>query len=142
MYTLDVKDALEARPHIKSIIIFGIETHICVLQTTLSLLSLSQYTTHVIADGVSSCNAFEIPIALERMRREGAIVGTSESVAFQLMGDASLPTFKTFSRFVKDEKEATKRAGEVLLQGKEGGEGSGDGEVASGGVVLGLKSAM
>jgi len=49
------------------------------------------------------------------MRQEGAIIGTSESIAFQLMGDAGLPAFKVFSKLIKEEKENTKNGGEVLL---------------------------
>lgn len=72
---------------------------------------------HVVADGVSSCNAFEVPVAIQRMRQEGAIIGTSESIAFQLVGDAGTPQFKTFSKFVKEDKESTKKAGDFLLLG-------------------------
>ena len=52
------------------------------------------------------------------MRTEGAAIGTSESVAFQLMQDAASSDFKAFSRLIKDEKERTKAAGESLLQVK------------------------
>lgn len=76
-----------------------------------------QYAVHVVADGVSSCNAFEVPIAVQRMRQEGAIIGTSESIAFQLVGDASSPQFKAFSKLVKEDKESTKQVGGVLLSG-------------------------
>ncbi|KAF9008843.1 Isochorismatase-like protein [Cyathus striatus] len=143
MVTSDVKSILDSRPNVNSIVLFGIESHICVLQTALSLISLPKsYFVHVVADGVSSCNSFEIPIALYRMRQEGVIVGTSESVAFQLMGDASLPTFKAFSQFVKDEKESSKTAGEILLQGKHGDNKTADGEIVGGGVLANIKSAM
>ena len=74
-----------------------------------------RYTVHVVADGISSCIAFEVPIAVQRMRQEGAIIGTSESIAFQLVGDASSPRFKAFSKLVKEGKESTKQAGGVLL---------------------------
>ena len=87
------------------------------------------YTPYVVIDGVSSCNSFEIPIAIERMRR-GAIIGTSESIAFQLIGDAALPTFKPFSKLIKEEKDSTKTVGEALLQG------------ASEAGSVGVKSAM
>ncbi|KIM45924.1 hypothetical protein M413DRAFT_23734 [Hebeloma cylindrosporum] len=117
MITQDVKSILDSRPF-TSVVIFGIESHVCVLQTVLSLLALGKYSVHVVADGVSSCNSFEIPIALDRMRTEGAIIGTSESIAFQLMGDAGLNSFKPFSKFIKEVKESTKRAGETLLQGQ------------------------
>ena len=89
----------------------------CVLQTVLSLLSLQKYTPYIVIDGVSSCNSFEIPIATERMRREGAIISTSESIAFQLIGDAAHPNFKSFSKLIKEEKDNTKTVGEALLQG-------------------------
>lgn len=49
----------------------------------LDLLSLG-YDVHLLADGVSSSNKEEVPFALDRMRQAGVIVGTSESVAFQL----------------------------------------------------------
>jgi len=114
----EVKSILETRPVINSIVIFGIESYVCVLQTVLSLLPLQKYIPHIVVDGVSSCNSFEIPIAIERMRTEGAIIGTSESIAFQLIGDASLPIFKSFSKLIKEEKDSTKKVGEALLQGQ------------------------
>ncbi|KAH6915282.1 isochorismatase domain-containing protein [Coprinopsis sp. MPI-PUGE-AT-0042] len=118
MYTADVKDALDARPHITSVVVVGIETQICVLQTALDLLSAEKpYTVHIVADGVSSCNAFEIPIALDRLRTEGCVVGTSESIAYQLMKDAALPNFKAFSKVMKEEMESTKAVGKVLVLG-------------------------
>jgi hypothetical protein len=75
-----------------SCIIVGIESHICVTQTTIDLLKAG-HKVYVIADGVSSCNKEEVPIALARLRHEGAIVTTSESFIYECMGDASTPEY-------------------------------------------------
>lgn len=59
------------------------QAHICVLISCLDFVSLG-YDVHLVADGVSSVNKEEIPYAFDRMRQAGVIVGTSESIAFQL----------------------------------------------------------
>lgn len=95
---------------IDRVIIVGIESHVCVFQTALEAVQRAKGDAPrpiVIADGVSSCNAQEVPLALDRMRHAGIEVGTSESVLFQLMGDASHPRFREFSKLIKEEKENT-----------------------------------
>jgi len=93
------------------------QSHICVLQTALDLAEQKIYKVHVVADGVSSCNAFEIPFAFERLRAEGVHIETSESIAFQLMGSAGSTDFKGFSGLIKKEAKNTKETGEFLFQG-------------------------
>ena len=98
-----------ATPTRLSVILVGIETHICVTQTTLDLLRLG-HRVYLVADGVSSCNELERPIALRRLAREGAIVTTSESLLFELLGDAKSEHFRAVSGLVKDTKDKTRDA--------------------------------
>lgn len=67
-----------------SVAIVGIESHVCVLQTTLDLLKAG-HKVYVISDGVSSCNKEEVPIAIARMRQAGAFISTSESFVLPLV---------------------------------------------------------
>jgi hypothetical protein len=66
---------------------------------------------YVIADGVSSVNKEEVPIALARLRHEGAVVTTSESWMYECVGDAGVEEFKQIIGVVKDTQAKT---GEVL----------------------------
>ncbi|KAK6543806.1 hypothetical protein TWF694_000537 [Orbilia ellipsospora] len=99
---------------IQSVTIVGIESHICVLQTTLDLLDRG-YKVFVIRDGVSSCNPQEIPTALARMQQAGAVVTTSESWLFEVMRDSARPEFKAVAGLVKETKQATKENLEALI---------------------------
>ena len=91
------------------IAIVGIESHICVTQTTLDALR-NGHKVYVIADGVSSCNREEVNIALDRLRKEGAVVTSSESWLYEVMGDAGIQEFKQIAGLVKEESGRTKEA--------------------------------
>ncbi|KAJ5990643.1 hypothetical protein N7522_010850 [Penicillium canescens] len=91
------------------VMIVGIETHICVTQTTLDLLERG-HRVYILVDGVSSMNAEERGIALARLRDAGAIVTSSESVLFEIIGDAGHEGFRAVSGLVKESKEETKGA--------------------------------
>jgi len=91
------------------IAIVGIESHICVTQTTIDALKKG-HQVYVIADGVSSCNKEEVGIALDRLRAEGAVVTTSESWLYECMGDAGIEEFKEVAKLVKEESGRTREA--------------------------------
>ncbi|RDB20462.1 Isochorismatase domain-containing protein 2 [Hypsizygus marmoreus] len=123
MVTPQVQEILNARPAINNVVLFGIESHICVLQTALALLAptfrTQPYTPYVVADCLASHNAWEVPLVIDRLRQEGAIVTSSEGLGFQLVADAKHPGFKAFSLLTKETKEGTTRAGDALLLGKD-----------------------
>ena len=84
----------------KNIIICGIESHVCVLQTCLDLID-GEYIPVIVEDCVSSRNPDDKNVAVERMRQEGARITTLESLLFELTRSAGNEMFKSISRLVK-----------------------------------------
>jgi len=82
------------------VLLAGIETHVCVLQTAVDLLALG-WTPVVIEDCVSSRRASDKRVALQRLRAEGALISTSESILFELTRTADSEQFRAISRLVK-----------------------------------------
>lgn len=93
--------------------IVGIESHVCVLQTTLDLLKAG-HPVYLLADGISSANKEEKPIALRRLAQAGATVTTSESFLFETMGDASIGQFREISSLIKNEKTENQKSLDTL----------------------------
>ncbi|KAF2852651.1 isochorismatase domain-containing protein 2A, mitochondrial precursor [Plenodomus tracheiphilus IPT5] len=98
-----------------SCIIVGIESHICVTQTTVDLLKAG-HKVYIIADGVSSCNKEEVPIALTRLRHAGAIVTTSESFIYECVGDAGTAEFKEIIKVIKETSSSTRETLQTLCK--------------------------
>ncbi|KAJ5287151.1 hypothetical protein N7478_002837 [Penicillium angulare] len=113
MITPEIKALLPSDPAALDAIIVGIETHICVTQTTLDLLAKG-HRVYILVDGVSSINKEERKIALDRLRDAGAIITSSESLLFEILGDAKHDAFRTVSGLVKETKGETKGALEVF----------------------------
>ena len=83
-----------------NVIVVGIEAHVCVQQTVLDLLRLG-YTPFVCADAVGARRPLDRDTAIERMRQGGAVVTTTESATFELLGQAGTDTFKKILKIVK-----------------------------------------
>lgn len=88
------------KKNLTQIVITGIESHVCVQQTVLDLLA-NDFQVNLVADAVSSRKIIDYNIALERMRKLGAEVTTSESVLFELLEFCGTPEFKEISKIVK-----------------------------------------
>jgi nicotinamidase-related amidase len=84
----------------ENIIIAGIESHVCVLQTVIDLIS-NGYHPIVVEDCVSSRSGNDKSIAIQRMRQEGAIITTTESILFELLRYSGTEQFKGISKLVK-----------------------------------------
>jgi nicotinamidase-related amidase len=84
----------------KTIILSGIESHICMLQTAVDLAA-GGFIPVVVTDCISSRNPEDKRIALQRMKSEGAILTTVESVLFELCRYAGNDQFKEISKLVK-----------------------------------------
>ena len=84
----------------KTVILMGIETHICVEQTALDLLE-NGYTVFVPADCVQSRNPVNKELSLRRMEAAGVVITCAESVLYELLGSSRAVEFKTISAIVK-----------------------------------------
>lgn len=91
------KLALSGRDHV---VIAGIESHVCVLQTTLDLLA-NGFHPVIVEDCISSRRLSDKMVAIERMKKEGAIITTYESLLFELLRYSGTEQFKAISKLVK-----------------------------------------
>lgn len=86
--------------NIKQILICGIETHVCVLQTALDLLA-EGFQVYLIGDAISSRKKMDHETAIDRMVQAGVILTTSETVLFELLEKAGTTEFKQISQLIK-----------------------------------------
>lgn len=84
-----------------TVVLVGMETHVCVAQTAFDLIAAG-FTVFVPVDAVSSRFDLDHTTALRRLERAGAVVTTAEAVAFEWVRDAAHPQFKAVSRLVID----------------------------------------
>jgi len=84
----------------KVVILAGIETHVCVLQTALDLLEEGLQPV-LVTDCVNSRKEKDKDIAIKRMIQAGVIPTTYESLLFELTVNAKNPVFKEISKLVK-----------------------------------------
>ncbi len=89
-----------ARTDRSQILVIGIESHVCVQQTVLDLLTLG-YVPFVCADAIGSRRELDRDMAIERMRQAGAVLTTTESATFELLRVAGTPEFKEIIKIVK-----------------------------------------
>jgi nicotinamidase-related amidase len=84
----------------KQILITGIESHVCLYQTTMDLIDLG-YEVHIVADCISSRTTENRSIGIERMREKGGILASTEMALFELLKVAEGEKFRKIVRVVK-----------------------------------------
>ncbi len=94
-----IRNAVEAGGK-KNVIVCGIESHICVLQTCIDLKEAG-YTPILVVDCMSSRKESDKEIAILRAQQEGILLTTTEAILFELTRKAGNPTFKEISRLIK-----------------------------------------
>ena len=83
----------------KTLIVAGIEAHICVLQTAIH--GLATHHVHVVADAISSRSLHNRDIALRRMEQAGVSVTSTETVIYEILEQAGTDLFKDVLPLVK-----------------------------------------
>ncbi len=84
----------------RTVLLTGMETHICVLQTCIGLLT-GGVTVHVVRDAVCSRTKQNWKTGIEFMRDAGAVVTGTETALFQLLKVAGTEEFKKISQRIK-----------------------------------------
>ena len=85
---------------IQQVVVCGIETHVCVLQTCLDFLA-EGFQVHLVIDAISSRRKLDHEAAIDRMEQAGVILTTTESALFELLERVGTPVFKQISQLIK-----------------------------------------
>lgn len=112
--------ALSMRPPpIETILVCGLETHVCITHTVRDLLHLQRphhprrdeenvpqtaagYSVHVVADACSSRRSVDRLLALQRLRQLGAVLTSVEASVLELVEDSAHPLFKQLQQLVRE----------------------------------------
>ena len=101
MCTSEIRNFIQAKPAPKSVLLCGIEAHVCVQYTALELLNLG-FDVHIIADAVSSRTQVNRKFAFDRLRQSGAFITTSESAILGLCEGADHPKFRELQKLIME----------------------------------------
>lgn len=95
------RSALRAVPGKRNtLLVCGMETHICVMQTVLGALN-DGYLVHVAADAVGSRSELNWKLGLNRMRDAGAVISSTEMMIYELLRCSGTPQFKELLPYLK-----------------------------------------
>ena len=83
-----------------TLLLCGMETHICVLQTALGALAQG-HRVHVAADAVGSRTELNWKLGLERMRDAGVVISSTEMMIYELLGKSGTAEFKEMLKHLK-----------------------------------------
>ena len=83
-----------------TVLLCGMETHICVMQTALGALR-EGYLAHVASDAVSSRTELNWRIGLDRMCAAGAILSSTEMMIYELLRSSGAPAFRELLPYLK-----------------------------------------
>lgn len=102
LFSACIDPVLEAlrRGKFTSVIVCGVEAHVCVLQTCLDLLDHG-YNVALAADAIGSRRALDMEMGVRRLIQAGVVPTTVESVLFELVKEAGTPLFKAMLEVVK-----------------------------------------
>lgn len=85
---------------VNTLVVCGVETHICIYQTVLGAL-LAGFRVWVPADAVSSRKPANREIGLARLGEMGAVVASTEMIIYEWLRKAGSPEFKALLPFLK-----------------------------------------
>uniref|UniRef100_A0A915AS16 Isochorismatase domain-containing protein 1 n=1 Tax=Parascaris univalens TaxID=6257 RepID=A0A915AS16_PARUN len=94
----------------KSVILCGIEAHVCVQHTVFDMLDKG-IGVHVVADAVSSRSNIDRMFGLRQMEKAGAVLTTSENVILGLLGGADHPKFREVQKIIMESAPDTGLSG-------------------------------
>jgi nicotinamidase-related amidase len=89
-----------ADSHARSVLVIGMETHICVFQTARELVKRG-FATYVVADAVTSRREEDRALGLSLVERAGAYVVPTEAAVFDLLERAGTDHFRTISKLFR-----------------------------------------
>ncbi len=83
----------------KRIVLFGLESHICVLKTALEAMKMG-IEVHAVADAICSRKEENKYLGIERMKQSGVFIVSTEMVLFQLLDDSGQEEFMKLRKLI------------------------------------------
>jgi nicotinamidase-related amidase len=87
------------------VVLVGMETHVCIMHSALDLLA-DGLNVFVPVDAVQARFRVDHEVALRRLEAAGAVITTVETTAFEWLGGADHPHFKTISKLIQERMAA------------------------------------